>query len=66
MGAWAYCRTCDSGLDKPTLREILDDCQMCNNGHANEPVGSKNEALLEIEERIASLENFLKDFGYVQ
>ena len=61
MGAYAYCRQCDSSLPKPTVGILRDDYWVCDrNGHRNEFPRVRFEMLCEIvsdlEDRLEALE----------
>ena len=56
MGAWAYCGECNTGLSKPTAREVVNGAQTCNNGHPNPATMTKDELLIDLAERIEQLE----------
>lgn len=57
--AWSYCRHpgCDQGLARATLREVIDGAQLCGAGHENEPNVTRDEALLDLFERVEALES---------
>jgi hypothetical protein len=63
MGAYAYCRKCDAGLDRPTLREaVLGERERCVCGHVNELSYPKEELaqyLTDFEERLIAVEKHL-------
>jgi hypothetical protein len=56
---WSYCRHCDRGLRRATMREVLDGTQYCADGHANTPNVTKNDLLVELFERVEELERKL-------
>lgn len=56
MGAFAYCRVCDTPMDKPTAREVIEGEQHCLNGHWNEPKMTRDDLLIELAERVEELE----------
>ena len=59
---WSYCRHpgCDRGLPRATLREVVDNEQFCGGGHRNQPNVTRDEALLDMAERIEQLEGEIK------
>lgn len=57
---WSYCRSCDRGLPRATIREVLDDAQVCANGHNNPPNVSKDDLLAELFDRVEALEQEVK------
>ena len=55
--AYTYCGKCDRGLDEPTPSQVLYDdyeCPCC--GYSNSCPKSVNELILELIERIETLE----------
>lgn len=61
MGAYSYCRCrgCDMPLGRATLSEVVDDNQYCSRGHRNPPNMTRDEALVELDERLAAIETRL-------
>lgn len=59
---WSYCRHpgCDRGLARATLREVTDDVQYCADGHENQPNVTRDEALLDLADRVERLEEQLR------
>lgn len=55
MGAWQYCRRCDSGMRQPTLGELIANEMRCPNGHLQEPVGNIAEAADDLEREVRTL-----------
>lgn len=56
MGAWAYCCECDEGFDPPSAQEVVDGYRLCRKGHKNWVSTTKDELLVQLEERIKALE----------
>lgn len=59
MGYYIYCRECDAGNPKPTLRELIEgpQCVQCGEKIHHPNVG--REVLLEMLERIERIETHL-------
>ena len=53
---WSYCRSCDLGLPRSSMREVLEGVQCCSAGHENTPNVSKDDLLVELFERVEALE----------
>ncbi len=58
MSSYMYCDNCDTGLDKPTPREVIEDhweCGLCD--HVQDIMDDdKRDALLNMLDRIEALE----------
>jgi hypothetical protein len=57
MGAWAYCRKCSAGLDRSTIRQVIDGAHTCHQCHFDNPPNLELVDVLEsFEERLNELE----------
>lgn len=64
MSNYTYCRQCDSGLDEPTLCEVLTDNWQCPEGHKNamdeqqkeDGIGNFLATFKELQNRVTELE----------
>lgn len=58
MSNWAYCQTCQAGLNRPTIRECIAESQQCRNLHANPVYHAQEELadrLQDMWDRVAEL-----------
>ena len=59
--AYAYCRKCDAGLDDPSFAECINgiiECPACGTDYELQH-DEKNQALIQLEERITTIEQHL-------
>ena len=63
MSDWAYCRRCDAGMARPTLRQLYEREQRCPNGHPQEPVGDVGEWLDDLERKVEWLTQLAREVG---
>lgn len=64
MGAWQYCRSCENGLSRPTVGELLERDKVCPScGAHNAPVGDVAEALTELEAKVDWLLALAREAG---
>jgi hypothetical protein len=56
MGAFRYCLRCDLALNKPSAREdLIEQKQLCANGHSNPPARTLQEWLLARKKSMADI-----------
>lgn len=63
--AYTYCRKCDAGQDNPTFEECIRGRIICHCCTEEIPINSdeRDDALIQLEERLASVEEMLVALG---